>query len=159
MADNNASMMHNSKRTKSTLQACKVSKSSFQVSLKSLRLAASFNYIYTFRLGREGGRWSHSTIHQTGTRIRAESIISHPLNSPRIIRTHRWNGIKCPGRIVPKICYRSVTRWQWISEIVENSRWATKKRSFQDFDCRSFEKYRIDRGDWKGKMLVRNTWT
>lgn len=48
---------------------------------------------------------SHSTIHRT--LIHAESIISQPLNSPRIIRTHR--GIKRLGRIVPKICYRSVT--------------------------------------------------
>lgn len=95
-----------------------------------MRLTASFNYIYAFRLVREvekGKMISHSTIHRT--LIHAESIISHPLNSPRIIRTHR--GIKRLGRIVPKICYRSITRWislfrQW------NSRCATRKRSFQD---------------------------
>lgn len=117
-----------------------------------MRLTASFNYIYAFRLVREvekGKMISHSTIHRT--LIHAESIISHPLNSPRIIRTHC--GIKRLGRIVPKICYRSITRWislfrQW------NSRCATRKRSFQDLiDCRSFEKY-IRSRKLKGKLLL-----
>lgn len=110
-----------------------------------MRLTASFNYIYAFRLVREvekGKMISHSTIHRT--LIHAESIISHPLNSPRIIRTHC--GIKRLGRIVPKICYRSVTM-----DIVIQTMEFSLCHEEEKFS--GFEKY-IRSRKLKGKLLL-----